>query len=147
RTRFPSGHRFPLGHHPLIGRRSAARRLTRHRRAAVSQLPAALSLPGPGRSQNGHTSASCKRSTRRREARDSGNTPDVSNAQIPFASLYRHGYVRIAAAVPVVRIGDPAVNANRTLALARQAADAGAALVVFPELGLSAYTSEDLFRQ
>jgi len=71
----------------------------------------------------------------------------VSNARIPFASLYRHGYVRVAAAVPLVRIGDPAVNAERTLTLARRASEEGAAVVVFPELGLSAYTSEDLFRQ
>ena len=71
----------------------------------------------------------------------------MGNAQIPFESLYRHGYVRIGAAVPLVRIGDPAVNAERTLALARRAAEADAALVVFPELGLAAYTSEDLFGQ
>ena len=71
----------------------------------------------------------------------------MSNARLPFASLYRHGYVRIAAGVPVVRVGDPAVNAERTLALARQAADADAAVAVFPELGLAAYTSEDLFHQ
>ncbi len=65
----------------------------------------------------------------------------------PFQSIYRHGYVRVAAAVPTVRIGDPAENARRTIELARQAADHHAALVVFPELGLTAYTSEDLFRQ
>ena len=67
--------------------------------------------------------------------------------ELPFESIYRHGYVRVAAAVPRVRIGDPAFNAERTIALVRQAHDQDAALVVFPELGLSAYTSEDLFRQ
>lgn len=72
--------------------------------------------------------------------------PDATQSQ-PFDSLYRHGYVRLAAAVPTVRIGDPHANAERTLELARQAADAGAAVVVFPELGLAGYTSEDLFRQ
>src|SRR5437588_441400 len=41
----------------------------------------------------------------------------------------------------------PAVNAERTLALARRASDEGAALVVFPELGLSGYAIEDLFHQ
>jgi NAD+ synthase (glutamine-hydrolysing) len=65
----------------------------------------------------------------------------------PFDSLYRHGYVRVAAGVPRVRVGDPAHNAERTIALIGRAAEAGAALVVFPELGLTAYTSEDLFRQ
>ncbi len=67
--------------------------------------------------------------------------------QLPFDSLYRHGYVRVAAAVPRVRIADPAFNAERTITLAHQADQQNAALVVFPELGLSAYTSEDLFRQ
>ncbi len=65
----------------------------------------------------------------------------------PFGSLYSHGFVRVAAGVPRVRVAEPAFNAQRTLALARQASHAGAALVVFPELGLSAYTNEDLFHQ
>jgi len=64
-----------------------------------------------------------------------------------FSSPYRHGFVRVAAAVPHVRVGDPQFNAERTLALARRAAGAHAAVVVFPELGLAAYSSEDLFHQ
>ena len=44
--------------------------------------------------------------------------------------------MRVAAAVPHVRVGDPAFNAQRTIELARGApADADAALVLFPELG------------
>ena len=66
---------------------------------------------------------------------------------LPFDSIYRHGYARVAAAVPRVRIADPAFNAERTIALTQAANAQHAALVVFPELGLSAYTSEDLFRQ
>ncbi len=65
----------------------------------------------------------------------------------PFGSLYSHGFVRVAAAVPRVRVAEPTFNAERTLALARQASDAGAALVTFPELGLSAYSNEDVFHQ
>jgi NAD+ synthase (glutamine-hydrolysing) len=67
--------------------------------------------------------------------------------QSRFGSLYTHGFARVAAAVPRVQIAEPQFNADRTLALARQASDAGAALVVFPELGLSAYSNEDLFHQ
>ncbi len=67
--------------------------------------------------------------------------------QLPFDSLYRHGYARIAAAVPRVRIGDPAFNAERSIALAHQAHQQGSVLVVFPELGLAAYTSDDLLHQ
>jgi NAD+ synthase (glutamine-hydrolysing) len=65
----------------------------------------------------------------------------------PFHSLYSHGFVRIAAAVPNVRIADPAFNAQRTVELAQQASDAHAALVIFPELGLSGYAIDDLLHQ
>ncbi len=65
----------------------------------------------------------------------------------PFQSPYSHGFVRVAAAVPHVRVGNPEFNAGRTVAMAGRASDAGAALVIFPELGLAAYSSEDLFHQ
>ncbi|WP_084531870.1 NAD(+) synthase [Nocardia miyunensis] len=64
---------------------------------------------------------------------------------LPFDSLYRHGFARVAVAVPSVRVADPAYNAEQTLGLARRAAADGAALTVFPELGLSSYTADDLF--
>ena len=64
-----------------------------------------------------------------------------------FGSLYAHGFVRVAAGVTRTRVADPAANAAQTLELARRASDAGAGLAVFPELGLSAYTNEDLFQQ
>jgi NAD+ synthase (glutamine-hydrolysing) len=64
-----------------------------------------------------------------------------------FFNLYRHNFVRIAVAVPEVRVADPAFNSRQTIALMRQAADRHALLAVFPELGLSAYSCEDLFQQ
>ncbi|MGZ4185709.1 MAG: NAD(+) synthase [Solirubrobacteraceae bacterium] len=64
-----------------------------------------------------------------------------------FNSLYSHGFVRVAAAVPNVRIADPAFNAQHTLELARAASEAHAALVLFPELGLSGYAIDDLLHQ
>jgi NAD+ synthase (glutamine-hydrolysing) len=64
-----------------------------------------------------------------------------------FFNLYRHGFARMAVATPRVRIGDPAHNAAATEALMRQAAREKAALVVFPELGLTAYSCDDLFHQ
>jgi NAD+ synthase (glutamine-hydrolysing) len=66
---------------------------------------------------------------------------------VPFDSPYGHGFVRVAAAVPHVRVGDPAFNGEHTVGLARRAHDRHAALVIFPELGLAAYSSEDLFHQ
>ncbi|HEY0062774.1 MAG TPA: NAD(+) synthase [Telluria sp.] len=64
-----------------------------------------------------------------------------------FLNLYSHGFARVAVATPRCRIADPAFNAAQTIALARQARDQGALLVAFPELGLSAYTCDDLFQQ
>jgi NAD+ synthase (glutamine-hydrolysing) len=65
----------------------------------------------------------------------------------PFESLYTHGFVRTAVCVPQVRVADPSFNTDRTIGLARRAADDGAVLVLFPELGISAYSNEDLFLQ
>ena len=55
--------------------------------------------------------------------------------------------IRAAVCVPALRVADPAFNVERTLALARQASEAQAALALFPELGISAYSNEDLFHQ
>jgi NAD+ synthase (glutamine-hydrolysing) len=68
-------------------------------------------------------------------------------AQPPFESLYRHGFARVAVATPRVEVASPGVNVSQTLDLARQAARQQAVLAVFPELGLSAYSNEDLFQQ
>ncbi len=46
-----------------------------------------------------------------------------------------------------MRIGEPSFNAERTVALARQADEDQAALIAFPELGLSGYSIDDLLHQ
>ena len=64
-----------------------------------------------------------------------------------FFSLYSHGFIRAAVCVPTLRVADPAYNLERTLELARRASEMHAAVALFPELGLSAYSNEDLFHQ
>jgi NAD+ synthase (glutamine-hydrolysing) len=64
-----------------------------------------------------------------------------------FFNPYAHGFVRLAVATPLVRIGDPEYNGAATLELMQRAARDKVLLVVFPELGLSAYSCEDLFHQ
>ena len=64
-----------------------------------------------------------------------------------FENLYHHGFARVAVATPAVRIGDPAHNAEATATLMQDAAKKNALICVFPELGLSAYSCEDLFHQ
>ena len=64
-----------------------------------------------------------------------------------FYSIYTHGFVRAAVCVPHVRVADPEFNAERTLALAHHASKRAATVALFPELGISAYTNDDLFHQ
>src|ERR1041385_9316048 len=69
------------------------------------------------------------------------------NTNGPFFNLYNHGFVRVAVGIPTVRVAEPEYNTRETIALMKQAAERKALLVVFPELGLSAYSCEDLFQQ
>src|SRR5205823_6151833 len=71
----------------------------------------------------------------------------MSSPHQPFGSIYTHGFVRVAAAVPHARVADPAFNAEHTIGLARRASEAQAALVIFPELGISSYAIDDLLHQ
>ncbi len=59
----------------------------------------------------------------------------------------RFGYMKVAGAIPSVRVADCRYNRERIEALVRRAADEGAELVVFPELSLTGYTCGDLFGQ
>src|SRR5215210_6177424 len=65
----------------------------------------------------------------------------------PFLSIYTHHFIRAAVCVPHVRVADPAFNVERTLELARRASELKAAVALFPELGISAYSNDDLFHQ
>ncbi|MHB9098933.1 MAG: nitrilase-related carbon-nitrogen hydrolase, partial [Syntrophales bacterium] len=64
-----------------------------------------------------------------------------------FFNLYHHGFVRTAVCIPAVKIADVRFNTDQTIHLAREAAAGHALLAIFPELGLSAYSNEDLFHQ
>jgi len=64
-----------------------------------------------------------------------------------FHSLYSHDFLRVAVAVPEVRVANPDFNAAETIKLLREAGERGAVLAVFPELGLTGYSCDDLFHQ
>jgi NAD+ synthase (glutamine-hydrolysing) len=64
-----------------------------------------------------------------------------------FHSIYRHGFARVAACTTPTSLADPAANAAAILEAAGRCHEQGAALAVFPELGLSAYSVEDLLLQ
>ncbi len=73
--------------------------------------------------------------------------PTASLMTHPFFNIHTHGLARMAVATPRVRLADPAFNVARTLEMARQADECGATIVLFPELGLSAYSIDDLLQQ
>ena len=56
-------------------------------------------------------------------------------------------FARVAVAIPRARVAAPVSNAASTVDLAVRADAEGAALVAFPELGLSGYSNDDLFQQ
>ena len=64
-----------------------------------------------------------------------------------FHSIYSHGFLRVTVAIPNVRVADCAYNVERALLLARRASESHAAIALFPELCISAYSNEDLFHQ
>src|SRR3954468_10407652 len=67
--------------------------------------------------------------------------------QRPFHSIYSHKFIRATVCIPFVRVADPEFNVERTLGLARRASELRAAVTLFPELGISAYSNDDLFHQ
>lgn len=60
-------------------------------------------------------------------------------------NIKNHGFLRVAAAVPKLKVVDPDYNTNEILALLKKAQANFASIVVFPELGLCGYTAADLY--
>jgi NAD+ synthase (glutamine-hydrolysing) len=66
---------------------------------------------------------------------------------VPFFSPYSHEFIRVAACVPHVAAAGPRQNADNVLELLASGDKACTALMVFPELGISAYAIDDLLFQ
>jgi len=58
-----------------------------------------------------------------------------------------HGFIRVAAAVPTIKVADCQFNGNQILKLIEQAEQEQVDIISFPELALTAYTCGDLFFQ
>ena len=65
----------------------------------------------------------------------------------PHASIYDHGFVRVAAVTLPVALADPATNAQRHLEQLRELDEQQVGVAVFPELSLTGYSLEDLVMQ
>ena len=59
--------------------------------------------------------------------------------------IMQHGFIKVAAATPAIRVADPAYNAASCVALAEAAAAVGTKLLVLPELCLTGATCGDLY--
>ena len=57
----------------------------------------------------------------------------------------RDGFFRVAAVTPKIRVADPVYNGGQICKWIEEGEKAGAGLMVFPELCLTAYTCGDLF--
>ncbi|MCY3641175.1 MAG: NAD(+) synthase [Gammaproteobacteria bacterium] len=66
----------------------------------------------------------------------------MDESVVDFAEL---GFLRVAAVAPRVHIADPQANAREVIGHLEALRDLGASLALFPELGLTGYTAEDLF--
>lgn len=56
----------------------------------------------------------------------------------------KHGFVKVAAACPELRVADPAFNADKMIEVIKAQAEKGTEILVFPELSLCGYTCGDL---
>jgi NAD+ synthase (glutamine-hydrolysing) len=73
----------------------------------------------------------------------SRKSPDA----LPFLNPYRHEFVRVGVGVTPVAVAEPEKNGAQFRTLLAKADAGGVGLVVFPELGLSAYAIDDLLFQ
>ena len=64
-----------------------------------------------------------------------------------YRKLDHFGFLKVAAAIPQVKVGDCTYNAERIAALADDAAQRGVEIVAFPELAVTGYTCGDLLLQ
>lgn len=58
-----------------------------------------------------------------------------------------YGYIKVASAIPSLKVGDVNYNLQQTQIAIAQAEGKGVEVIVFPELSLTGYTCQDLFRQ
>ena len=70
---------------------------------------------------------------------------DGSTVHIFYTHMNSYGFIRTAAAVPAIRLADPAYNAEEICRLIDKAIEEEVSLIVFPELALTGSTCGDLF--
>ena len=59
----------------------------------------------------------------------------------------KYGFIKVAAAVPAVKVADVVYNVQQIESLIAQAEGQGVEVMVFPELSLTGYSCQDLFKE
>lgn len=59
----------------------------------------------------------------------------------------QHGFIKVAAAIPPIKVADCEYNILQIENIVAQAEGKGVEIIVFPELSVTGYTCQDLFRQ
>lgn len=59
----------------------------------------------------------------------------------------KHGFITVASAVPIVEVADCVSNVKEIESVIAQAEGRGIEIIVFPELAITGYSCQDLFRQ
>ena len=79
-----------------------------------------------------------------------GLPSEPRQAQKTIRQIYEnmnYGFVKVAAAVPLVQVADCFYNIEKIEGLMRQASEKGVQIIAFPELSVTGYTCLDLFAQ
>ena len=61
--------------------------------------------------------------------------------------MMNYGYIKVASAIPSVKVGDCQFNLQEIEQMIARAEGQGVEVIVFPELSITGYTCQDLFRQ
>ena len=59
----------------------------------------------------------------------------------------KYGFLKVAAGVPAVKVADVEYNVQQIESLIAQAEGQGVEVIVFPELSLTGYSCQDLFKE
>jgi len=78
---------------------------------------------------------------------ESISTPIINNYQFITYMISNYGFVKVASAIPSLKVADCTYNIQQIESLIVQAEGKGVEIITFPELCICGYTCQDLFGQ
>ena len=71
----------------------------------------------------------------------------VQSSNLKVQSNMKYGFIKVASAIPAVKVGDVIFNTQQIENQIAQAEGKGVEIITFPELSITGYSCQDLFRQ